>query len=224
MRCLPAFRELSHSGKAPDLTCWATGELETGFEVDRVTCEAGSAIIFTEGEPAQPVLLVLSREHLMRTGFGGRSLQARHAPLARLRRTAHRKPQRDAGASIPSPPQMVPYRCGQVFMKYASASVAWSGGYYDARRWPWVTPQQASMLHPPHAPVGYNWSRATRSFVWGRKMLVLTLACSWWQGERWGARGAGAGDSGAEGGEPRAETAAAAMNASRNFILQNLAS
>ena len=134
--------------------------------MDRVTCEAGSAIIFTEGEPAQPVLLVLSREHLMRTGFGGRSLQARHAPVARLRRTAHRKPQRDAGASIPSPPQTAPYRCGQVFMKYASASVAWSGGYYDARRWPWVTPQQASMLHPPHAPVGYNWSWATRSFVW----------------------------------------------------------
>ena len=55
--CLPLHSwNSAHTGwSSPDLTCRVTGELETGFEVDRVTCEAGSAIIFTEGQPALPI-------------------------------------------------------------------------------------------------------------------------------------------------------------------------
>ena len=100
-------------------------EQQTGFQVDRVTCEAGSAIIFTEA--------------------------AKHGTLPWLGASERRT----------------------VFMKYAAAAVAWSGGYYNASRWPWITPQQAAMLEPPHVPNGRSWESESARSVLEKEIIAL---------------------------------------------------
>lgn len=100
-------------------------EQEAGFQVDRVTCDAGSAIVFTEA--------------------------CKHGTLPWLGASERRT----------------------VFMKYAAAAVAWSGGYYNASRWPWITPQQAAMLEPPHVPNGRSWESASARSELEQEIVAL---------------------------------------------------
>ena len=100
-------------------------ETKTGFTVDRVACEAGSAIIFTEA--------------------------CKHGTLPWLGDGERRT----------------------VFMKYAAAAVAWSGGYYNASRWPWLTAQQAAMLEPPHVPNGRSWESASARSALEKEIIAL---------------------------------------------------